>query len=84
MAEETMVYCVQSETYAKEMKELKKNKFVSRSSPLRRLDPFLKGDLICVGGRIKHMFSSSEESKHPAILPKKHHVVDLIIRHYHK
>ena len=24
-----------------------------------------------------------EEQRHPVILPKKHHVVDLIIRHYH-
>ena len=57
---------------------------VNKSSSLRRLDPFLKGDILCVGGRIKHMPSSNEEFKHPTILPKKHHVVDLIIRHYHQ
>ena len=70
MAEETMVCCVQNETYAKEMKELKKNKFVSRSSPLRRLDPFLKGDLICVGGIIKHMLKGTSNDKTSFIILK--------------
>ena len=53
MAEETIVRCVKNEIFAKEIKELKKKMFVSRSSPIQRLGPFLKRDLICVGDRIK-------------------------------
>ena len=85
LAEETILRCVQNEIYGEEVKTLKSEKMVvNKSSSLRRLDPFLKGDILCVGGRIKHMPSSNEEFKHPAILPKKHHVVDLIIKHYHQ
>eukprot|EP00794_Sanderia_malayensis_P000804 gene804-biopygen78 len=32
-------------------------------------------------GRLKHA-ALSEEAKNPAILPKQHHIFDLIIRHY--
>ena len=85
LAEETILRCVQSEIYGEEFKTLKCIKMiVSKTSSLRRLDPFLKDDLLCVDGRIKHMANSNEEFKHPAILPKKHHAVDLIIRHYHQ
>ena len=82
LAEKTILRCVQNEIYGEDFKTLKSEKMVvNKSSYLRRLDPFLKGDILCIGGRIKHMPSSNEEFKHPAILPKKHHVVDLIIRH---
>ncbi len=57
-------------------------KSVKRSSQLYQLDPVLSGDLICVGGRLQRS-PISDEAKHPIILPKKHHVSDLIIRHYH-
>ena len=73
-AEHTIVFCVQRKQYRKDFKKLES---------LRKLDPVYKVDLLCVGGRLKHMPARFDDLKHPAILPKKHHVVDLIIKHYH-
>ena len=44
--------------------------------------PALRDGLLCVGGRLRHS-PIEQERRHPVILPKKHHVVDLIVRHYH-
>ena len=57
---------------------------VGRISPLRRLDPFLSDDgLLRVGGRLGRA-PISDEAKHQVILPKRHHVVELIGRHHHQ
>ena len=59
-----------------------KIKSVKKSSHICKLDPNLSRGVICVGGRLQRS-PISEEAKHPAILPKLHHVSDLIIRHHH-
>ena len=59
-----------------------KIKNVKKSSHICKLDPILSRGLICVGGRLQRS-PISEDAKHPVILPKQHHVSDLIIRHYH-
>lgn len=57
---------------------------MKRSSLLYRLDPFLdEGDLMRVGGRLSQSITPYE-GKHPVILPKKGHVTNLILCHYHK
>ena len=38
--------------------------------------------LLCVGGRLRHA-SIEAEARNPTIMPKKAHVVDLLVRHYH-
>lgn len=55
---------------------------VKKSSSIAKLDPELCDGLLCVGGRLRHA-PIEQEQRHPVILPKKHHVVDLIVRHYH-
>ena len=55
---------------------------VKKSSSIFKLDPELRDGVLCVGGRLRHA-PIEEERRHPVILPKKHHVVDLIVRHYH-
>ena len=40
------------------------------------------GELICVGGRLKHA-TLSDETKYHVLLPKNHHIVDVIVRYYH-
>ena len=56
---------------------------VVKNSPLYKLDPFLDEDgILRVGGRLKRA-DLTPEAKHPAIVPKKGHVTDLIISHYH-
>ena len=55
-----------------------------RNSPLRQLDPFLSEDgLIRVGERLGRA-PISDEARHQVIPFKQHHVVEVIIRHYHK
>ena len=56
---------------------------VSYSSRLRKLNPVAVDGIIRVGGRLGNTDAVSYASKHPIILPNKHHVTDLIIRHYH-
>ena len=57
---------------------------VKKSSRLSKLSPFMgKEGLLRVGGRIDRA-SISFDSRHPVIIPSKHHVVELIIRHFHE
>ena len=57
---------------------------MKRSSSLYKLDPFLDEDgLLRVGGRLRQS-SAPYEVKHTVILPKKGHVMTLILCHYHK
>ncbi len=42
----------------------------------------MKDSVLCVGGRLRNS-TLSEEARHPMILPKNHHVVTMIIKHYH-
>ena len=62
---------------------LRERRTVLRKSSLFRLDPFLDKDgVLRVGGRI-HRSDLGFEEKHPIILPKKRHMSELLIRHYH-
>ena len=54
------------------------------SSPLRKLNPVVVDGIIRVGGRLGNTDAVSYGLKHPIILPNKHHVTDIIIRHYHQ
>ena len=57
---------------------------VSYSSPLRKLNPVVVNGTIRVGGRLGNADAVAYASKHPIVLPDKHHVTDLIIHHYHQ
>ena len=85
-AETDILKYVQRQEYAKEIRCLSQSNgntaFVSRSSSLVKLSPFMEDGLVKVGGRLEHL-SIQYESKHQVILPKKCHVTDLIIRHFH-
>jgi hypothetical protein len=55
-----------------------------RHGSLYKLRPTLLADgLLCIGGRLRKAVLP-ESQRHPIILPKYHHVVDLIIRSYHE
>ena len=57
---------------------------MKKSSSLYRLDPFIDGEgLLRVGGRIRNA-DLPDDVKHPYILPRKSHVTELIVRHYHQ
>ena len=58
---------------------------VTKTSPLHTLcyTTIKAGGLLCVGGRLKNA-QIDDQGKHQIILPKKHHIVDLIVRFYHE
>ena len=65
---------VHNEYFAEDVKELKKNKEVKKSSKLDNLRPELLGGALRVGGRLQEAAALSWDEKHPTILPKGHHV----------
>ena len=54
-------------------------KLVNKSSSIRSLDLFMKDGLLRVGCRLRHS-SIEAGARNPTILPKKAHVVDLLVR----
>ena len=59
-----------------------KESLVKKTSAIYKLAAMKINGLLYVGGRLKQT-SIPNAAKHQIILPKKHHVVDLIVRHYH-
>ena len=54
-----------------------------KGSPLYQLDPFVDSDgIVRVGGRLRRVRLEYGE-KHPALLPKSHHLANLVVRHCH-
>lgn len=74
--EKKIVNFVQEQSFADEKSE------TVIKGRLARLKPFEDEGIIRVGGRLNHS-SLSYDAKHPMILPAKHPVSELIIRHYH-
>lgn len=58
----------------------KGNRNVSKNSCIYKLDPVHDKGILRAGGRLSKM-AMSEEQKHPAILPKDHHISKLVLRH---
>ncbi|XP_063243611.1 uncharacterized protein LOC134542933 [Bacillus rossius redtenbacheri] len=76
------LFWVQSHHFKEDISALKKGQCISPQ--IRKLVPFLDDSgLIRVGGRLAHS-SVPFEQKHPVLLPKSHHLTDLIINHYHE
>ncbi len=85
-AEQFIIHAVQEEAFSDEIKALKQKKDVQRnkSIKLHKLNPFMDSqDILRVGGRLTQA-TLHPHVKHPAILPKVHHVSRLLIRHYHE
>lgn len=75
---------MQKESFNKDIKTLSKGGHLSSKVPLSKLNPFLDEDgLLRVGGRLK-LADLNYPEKNPVILPGKHHVSALLIRHYHE
>lgn len=82
-AKDVILRVAQRSSFAKELSALQANKVVSMSSPLHKLSPTLEGNLICVGGRLKHSQLPCEV-KNPVILAKDSHISLLLVRHHHE
>lgn len=71
---------VQKKSFFSEFNALKENK---QSMKLKNLSPFLDSDnVIRVGGRLKNA-TIPYDAKHCVVLPKTHHVTNLLIDYYH-
>ena len=74
----------QASSFSDEVAYLRSGKTIPKSSSLWKFDCFLDSEgIIRVGGRIKHATVSGVEN-HPIIMPKKSHISDIIVAHYHK
>lgn len=83
-AKTAIIKSTQQDAFSEEIKSLSKGDAVSKSSALRKLNPFVdtKG-LLRVGGRMPSAHGPWEEI-HPIIVPNKHHVAILLVRYYHE
>ena len=83
-AQNIIIQTVQDEVYADEIKCIRNQERLPKSSPIKSLDPFIDNHgLLRVGGRI-HDSSLSHKEKNPLIIPGNHHIAALIIRHHHE
>ena len=75
---------IQKKAFGLEVKSLLANGTLTPKSSLASLTPFIDDvGVLRVGGRLKHA-DISPSAKHPAVLPKYHHVTKLIIREEHE
>lgn len=65
------------------MRDLTRGKNIQGRSKLLKLSPFIDSEIIRVGGRIKNS-EIPYEQQHPILIPKRHPVTKLIIRHTHE
>ena len=82
-ARNTIIRWVQREAFP-EYTTLQQDGRISKSSPIRKLDPFVdKEGVLRVGGRIRASDVYYDEA-HPLILPRNAHVSDLIVKLCHE
>ncbi|KAL7724362.1 hypothetical protein ACLKA6_005826 [Drosophila palustris] len=82
-----IIYAVrltQMSAFPAEWKALSGGQSLAKDSSLLSLNPYfdLKEKVIRLGGRLRDALLPENE-KHPYILPYKHHVTDMVIRHRH-
>lgn len=75
---------LQKNVYQEELKLLSKGNTLPSHNSLHSLDAFLDEDgILRVGGRLRNS-TLPNAAKHPAIIPKDHHITKMIIAHHHK
>ncbi|XP_062600292.1 uncharacterized protein LOC134261921 [Saccostrea cucullata] len=83
-AESLIIKEVQSEMFPDEIECIRLYKKLPKESKIVIFDPFIdENGLMRVGGRLRHAKIPADE-RHPIIIPGKHHVALLLIRHYHE
>ena len=83
-AETMLIKDVQMEMFHHEIQDICKGKPMQASNPLSALSPFIDQDgLMRVGGRLRKL-PLAMETKHPILLPRKHHVTRLLVDWIHR
>lgn len=80
-AELVLIKIVQKIHFGKEFELLQNEQLCCKS--LRHLNPFIDNGCIRVGGRLANA-QISYRTKHPLLLPKKDHLVNILIDHFHR
>ncbi|XP_054869314.1 uncharacterized protein LOC129349591 [Amphiprion ocellaris] len=75
-------YCQQIK-FQEEISALQRKETVKKGSRIYKLNPQLQEGILRVGGRLSRACMPTE-AKHPMLLPKDHHVVDLILQDAHE
>ncbi|XP_065089129.1 uncharacterized protein LOC135710468 [Ochlerotatus camptorhynchus] len=74
----------QEDGYAAEIKQLKKEKTVSKQSHIRNMSPFFDSEgVLRVGGRLDFALLPYQ-SKHPALISANHPFTRLIVEYFHR
>ncbi|XP_061190615.1 uncharacterized protein LOC133198553 [Saccostrea echinata] len=82
--EHFVIRMVQSEVYCDEIDCIGRDELLPRRSPIANLNPFLDDQgLLHVGNRIVNSKLTLREKK-PLIIPGRHHIATLLVRHYHE
>lgn len=76
-----LVKRVQHSVFSQEMSHIEEKLHIPKY--LRKLNPFLRDNILRVGGRLSHS-GLSYDHKHPAILPRSHRLTELIIEDMHR
>ena len=84
-AELNIIKLVQAEAFPKDvasLSEISASSTILKNSSLRRLRPMLVDGILRVDGRLNNM-QASFDIRHPIILPRRHVITRLIVRHLH-
>ena len=85
-AETEILKHIQQASFKDELSRLRRmetNDKISNTSCIVKVNPVLIGSLIRVGGRL-HRAQIDDDARHPIILPKNHHIVNLLTKFYHR
>ncbi|XP_062712976.1 uncharacterized protein LOC109417462 [Aedes albopictus] len=83
-AEQVIIRKVQEESFPEEISKLSVDTPVARNSPLRWFNPRMdERGILRVGGRLTHS-AEPPQMKHPIVLPARHALTELILRHFHQ
>ena len=83
-AETAIIRYLQGRYFEQELCTLETKRAVKMKSPIYCLEPFWDNEgLLCLGRRLLEA-PISDRAKHPVILPRNHHVRELIVRNIHQ
>nr|XP_042908227.1 uncharacterized protein LOC122271343 [Parasteatoda tepidariorum] len=78
------IHNLQCNEFNSEINALKRKQLLSCNSKILSLNPFIDDSgILRGGGRLRHS-NLAYGHKHPILLPKRHILTDLIVRHFHE
>lgn len=79
-----IIRSVQTSVFVSEIKCIRDERNIAKNSPIANLNPFIDNrGMLSVGGHLNKA-ELSEQEQNPLIIPVRHHITTLLIRHYHE